>query len=438
MKKLLLPVIAGCMMNVTAIAQQHHCGTDEYIQAQIATQPELAKQLTEQYEQIRLAAEKYLAEASGANKATASGTIPVVFHVILTNDQINQIGGVNNVYQRVYGQLDVLNADFNARNSDAANIPEVFKPLRGNPQISFGLARRTPNGKSTSGVEIRVTTESGFNLTSGNQKHYSLGGLDAWDVKKYLNVWVVNLTDNGVLGFALHPALANTIGSPEEAGVTLDYGAFGRKSSLSDNTFFLNNIDKGRTMVHEAGHYFTLFHIWGNTQVGSGVCSDDDEVGDTPQQKDANYGCPTFPKANCTNSAGGEMFMNYMDYVNDACMNMFTKGQVSRINAQLSNVFYKDLFTHPELLEWPTGISGVEERMGLNIYPNPATSEISVSGTGIKAIIFTNLMGQNIKTIDNPSQQETLQINTSEMMRGIYLMQCTTTEGTVTRKITLQ
>jgi hypothetical protein len=106
-------------------------------------------------------------------------------------------------------------------------------------------------------------------------------------------------------------------------GVVLDYLAFGKKTSVTQ--YFQSGSERGRTMVHELGHYFTLKHIWGDTPVGSGTCSDDDGVGDTPQQKDANQSvCPTFPKANCANSTGGEMFMDFMDYVPDICMRMFS------------------------------------------------------------------------------------------------------------------
>ena len=47
------------------------------------------------------------------------------------------------------------------------------------------------------------------------------------------------------------------------------------------------------------------------------------------QLKESNYSCPNFPhNANScnTSNSNGDMFMNYMDYTNDACMNLFTNG----------------------------------------------------------------------------------------------------------------
>ena len=46
-----------------------------------------------------------------------------------------------------------------------------------------------------------------------------------------------------------------------------------------------------------------------------------------PTHSSSNSGCPSFPSpSNCSgNGANGDMFMNYMDYTNDACMNLFNK-----------------------------------------------------------------------------------------------------------------
>jgi hypothetical protein len=442
MKKLFIAILVAILVSGTlqSIAQQHRCGTDEYLNYLIALDPGIAAIIHQQNNEIAIAARQYEnIDLGTANKTTASGTIPVVFHVVLTKAQIDQIGGVQKIMQRAINQLEVLNADYNTRNSDTTNTPQVFKPLRGNPQITFALARRTPTGKSTSGVEIReITNDAGFSINSGAEKRTSSGGLDAWDVKKYLNVWIIKISTADILGYALHPARASAGGRPDEAGVTLNYGAFGKKTSLSDNSYFIPNIDRGRTMTHEVGHFFTLDHIWGNTQVGSGTCNDDDGVDDTPKQLDANYGCPTFPKANCTGSTGGEMFMNYMDYVNDACMNMFSKGQVNRINSQLSNAFYKDLFNQPSLVEWPTVISSIDSETPFDVYPNPAISNINVSGKDIKAVSIINMMGQVIKTLSSPTPQDVISLDVSNVARGVYLIQATTQEGTEMRKITLQ
>ena len=69
-----------------------------------------------------------------------------------------------------------------------------------------------------------------------------------------------------------------------------------------------------------------LRHIWGD-----GPCGYDDFVLDTPEADGYNTGCPSFPGPN--GCGQDEMFMNYMDYTNDTCMNLFTNGQKQRMAA---------------------------------------------------------------------------------------------------------
>lgn len=98
-----------------------------------------------------------------------------------------------------------------------------------------------------------------------------------------------------------------------------------------------NPFNLGRTATHEIGHWLNLYHIWGDDDWGGspGVCSGSDEVADTPNQGKCNLGKPRFPHISCNNGPNRDMFMNYMDYVDDDTMVMFTKEQVARIDACL-------------------------------------------------------------------------------------------------------
>lgn len=131
-------------------------------------------------------------------------------------------------------------------------------------------------------------------------------------------MWVCNYTD-GLLGKGSFPGMPNQ-------GVRCHYRAFGSTGTLSAP------YDEGRTMVHEVGHYLNLNHIWGDD--GS-LCTGTDNVADTPNQADETYGVPAFPQVSCTNGPNGDMFMNYMDYTDDAGMFMFTAGQSERMDATL-------------------------------------------------------------------------------------------------------
>jgi hypothetical protein len=134
-----------------------------------------------------------------------------------------------------------------------------------------------------------------------------------------MNLWVCALND--ALGYAQFPG-----GPSKTDGIVIDYRAFGTKGTASAP------FNKGRTATHEVGHYFNLRHIWADTP----GCSGSDLVADTPNCAGPNYGKPRWPKISCSNGPNGDMFMNYMDYVDDAAMFLFTQGQALRMRAVLS------------------------------------------------------------------------------------------------------
>jgi hypothetical protein len=152
-------------------------------------------------------------------------------------------------------------------------------------------------------------------------KYSSTGGQDAWNTSDYLNIWVCNLA-SGLLGFATFPG-----GNSNTDGVVCDYAYFGNTGTAT------SPYDLGRTATHEVGHWLNLYHIWGDSYCGN------DYVSDTPKHEESNYGCPSYPHASSCSGTGssGEMFMNYMDYTNDACMFMFSTGQKNRMRATLNS-----------------------------------------------------------------------------------------------------
>ncbi|SKB29642.1 Por secretion system C-terminal sorting domain-containing protein [Parapedobacter luteus] len=143
-------------------------------------------------------------------------------------------------------------------------------------------------------------------------------GSAAWPTDRYLNIWVCNLAGD-LLGYAQFPHYYAT--DPNTDGVVVTTTAFGRTGNV------LAPFHLGRTATHEVGHWLNLRHIWGD-YVGCGGVGD--EVADTPDQNDARTGCPSFPQISCGTN---DMFMNYMDYTNDGCMNIFTLGQRNRMRA---------------------------------------------------------------------------------------------------------
>jgi pregnancy-associated plasma protein-A len=136
----------------------------------------------------------------------------------------------------------------------------------------------------------------------------------------YLNVWVCQL-GGGLLGYAQFPG-----GPAETDGVVILHSGFGTTGTAAAP------FNRGRTTTHEVGHWLNLRHIWGDDGTG---CAGDDFVSDTPNQGGPNYGTPAFPTVSCDNAPSGDMFMDYMDYVDDAAMFMFSAGQVTRMQAAL-------------------------------------------------------------------------------------------------------
>jgi ABC-type taurine transport system substrate-binding protein len=216
----------------------------------------------------------------------------------------------------------VLNCDFRRTNPDFGTTTAAYLPLATDASIEFFLATSTPGGGPSNGIERRQTTVASFGHDDG-VKSAASGGMDAWPSANYLNLWVCEL-GGGLLGYAQFPG-----GPAGTDGVVILQSAFGTSGTAAAP------FNLGRTATHEIGHWLNLNHIWGDDGTG---CSGTDNVADTPNQGGPNYQAPTFPHVSCSNGPNGDMFMNYMDYVDDRAMVMFTAGQVARMQACLDTV----------------------------------------------------------------------------------------------------
>jgi len=259
-------------------------------------------QYRENRQAIEAQYEKYL--RSGATAATGGvRTIPVYVHVIYNNSQENISEA------QIQSQISVLNDDYRATNSDVSNVPSEFAGSVADYEIEFELVQVTRKQSSRS--------EWG---TNDDMKKSSQGGVNPITPDTHLNMWVCNI-GGGILGYAQFPG-----GSAATDGIVMSPQYFG-SSDYGSNFYLSAPFDKGRTTTHEVGHYLNLRHIWGD-----GNCNADDFVSDTPTASAANYGCPSYPSKSCNSNGGftSDMFMNYMDYVDDNCMFMFSNGQKAR------------------------------------------------------------------------------------------------------------
>ncbi|MEZ5018401.1 MAG: zinc-dependent metalloprotease [Flavipsychrobacter sp.] len=427
-----LLVCSWLLISTGSIAQQK-CGTELLAKRLAEKHPEVLQQV----EKIR---EGNTPQTAAQQKTNAQNPIPVVFHIVLNEQQQKQIGGLAGIQQRIDSQLAVLNRDFNARNADTSLIPNAFKPFADNPNISFALARTAPDGSATNGYTINTTSQLGFlpegGIGSGfgfsDAKYTTTGGKDVWDPSSYLNIWVINpINEAGsntlLLGLAIpyYYVVGNYGVSMNEMGVILHYRAFGRRVSPLDN--YIASADLGRTLTHEVGHMFYLFHIWGDDE---GKCpfngGKDDGIYDTPMQAYSSNRCPSFPFTDgCTQSSPGIMYMNFMDYTDDVCVNMFTKGQVERMrNTIRQGEGMYPLTQHPELLVPPIGNTTTDNNF--TIYPNPSDDHINIlfakQTTNLKSLHVVSLLGQVVATHKVEVQSSYYHFNLRSLQTGFYIL----------------
>lgn len=272
----------------TEVANKRGCATDEVFQAQLAADPALAARM----EMIEEQAQEF--DLSEARLVNGEIVIPVVVNVLYkTNAE-------NISVAQIQSQIDVLNKDFNAANSDFANVPSVFAGVKANVGIRFELdqVRRKYVNKTSWGTADQMKKSA---------------GLTPLEPTKKLNLWVCTI-GGGILGYAQFPG-----GSSATDGVVIDSKYLGTTGTA---TYPFN---LGRTATHEVGHWMNLRHIWGDTNCGT------DYVADTPTHNTANYGVPTFPHYSTCSGTPIEMTMNYMDYSDDRGLYMFTNGQKARM-----------------------------------------------------------------------------------------------------------
>ncbi len=348
--------------------------------------------------------------------------IPVVVHVLYNT------GEQNISDQQVLSQIDALNKDYRRLNADTVNTPIPFRSVAADTRISFCLAKVDPQGKYTTGIIHKYTTESLF-IADDGMKFSSKGGDDAWDATKYLNLWVCNLFGR-TLGYAVLP------GSPADRdGVVMKYNVFGTIGTLTAP------YNKGRTATHEIGHWLGLKHLWGDANCG------DDGIADTPPQQASNSYCPSFPHiSSCSINGFGDMFMNYMDFTDDACTNMFTKGQKSEMRGLFAKGNPKNSFLNSTVCNIdnaqggpviPVQDSSITSPL-ITTYPNPFHNEVTVSSKNAadvvgKVLKIYSITGKLIFTEIIQLQKSVIYLN--NLPAGIYLLKIEGATNPLTYKL---
>jgi len=365
---------------------------EEYVNRQVSEDISLKNK----FEQVEVFTRGQTNSTNSAQRVTGipeTITIPVVFHVLYHTREENIDNGSLGLL------IAALNRDFNKKNSDTINTPSVFKPYATSMGFEFKLATMDPQGRGTTGV-VKKYTSVPYWMSDDKMKFSASFGDDAWDSKSYLNIWICNMKD--LMGYSTFPGM-----DPLKDGVVLSVEDILKPRGATPG---INDL---RTVVHEVGHWVDLYHIWGEDYCG------DDKVDDTPKQGSYTPGCPSGTRVTCNNGPTGDMYMNFMDFTDDVCMNMFTTGQRKRARAVFeaggprnSILYSKGLNT--SMVDSAPLPDFYPKWYYAQVYPNPAITSIKIyfeydeRWIGKKMqildmsgrVVFNKIIGSKIETID--------------------------------------
>ena len=307
-----LTIILIFFFTITTQAQYQKCASTEH------TEKLMQNPAYEQDFRARLSAYTKKAAETGSTSRGVCGntiTLPVAIHFqnINTSDRACLESLVNQQIARLNADFQGINEDVSYWTNDAASyFPGVSN---GEMCVEFCVATRNhPTGYGVADGQMAVTINR-FNGDTNN------------DWSGYINIFVMDLGNN-LLGYS--PLGGRGYGD----GVVIGKHAFGGSGACGDVST-ASTLDRGRTLTHELGHYFFLYHVWGNVE----NCNFDDGVDDTPSCDGPNFFCQDLGKTSCGTT---DMHMNFMDYSNDECMYMFSSQQVTRmenwVSANLSHV----------------------------------------------------------------------------------------------------
>ena len=408
MRKIVLLLTATFLFFIAESQIKDRCGSAEMIRQEMAANPAYAKKVEEllknkgNHDRNN---QKGKPDNPGNPPSQSSITIPVVVHV-LWNTAAQNISDA-----QVQSQIDVLNEDFGATNSDYNNYDAGYRSVKGDLNITFCLVQ----------VIHKQTSHKSFG-GNNNMKYTKKGGSDAVDPMHLLNIWVCDIGTK-LLGFAYYPGA-----SPDIFGVVCHTNAFGRGAGYS----LFADYDLGRTTTHEVGHSLGLAHIWGDNTCGN------DFVDDTPLHNTANFGCPEQGHLSTCTGTPLEMWMNYMDYTDDRCMYFFTDGQAARasffidtdpqlnsiVNSACTNQTRNSITT----ISANDGLLRKIDKSAISLYPSITTGrltlEIENPQTGKAEINIYNQAGAfMMKQQVSIAGKIVGQVDVSKLKNGVYYLE---------------
>ena len=314
------------------------CGTDQMYEKLKVTNPEFVEQTFAHIEKLR---QSRLKPGSSIEMERPVGKrptidIPIRFYVLYSNanDPVDNLA-----FDKIAANFDQINLDFKNLNPDGEHVPQNPNPSTG-PDANIDYAHYNARGShdirfvgykgETTGAElvegesiVRIQVSAG-SIDGVGAACQATGkvcpGQSGYEYnEQYMSVYIATL-GSGLLGQAYYTyphavVLNESVGSVENPGELSTYG-------------------RGRTLTHELGHNFTYPHPFNPSSCSSPIWSD------VPVKTSPNYSAELLQDSNGNwygNGAGnecigttnkGDQFMNYMDYVYDYNMVMFSNQQV--------------------------------------------------------------------------------------------------------------
>jgi len=340
--------------------------------------------------------------------------VPVVFHLVISSQAATL------PEQAYYDAVQVLNENFRRQNADAQytgvygggyNINQFGQlswftiPYGGvDMEINFSFSNYT--------LDI-VPSLPLVDASNYEQIKYSFNHSE-YSPQNYLKVWIVPMVDGGLEGVSTFPW--DFPANPTMDGIVLDYSDIGYSTPQYYDC-----------LTHEVGHWVGLRHIWGDS-----FCGDDYVIDTYPQPNESiNMGqsCNYF-LVQCPNFNNGyeyaHMFDNYMDYSSSSCMNFFSQGQKERAHYYLQT-FRTSIATNI-----------IEKQSNNKLYCYKSSDDIFIfkDGNILTKISIYSIDGKLNRIITGQELQNTnINLNSSSLMPGIYIVVCEGKEMNHTLKI---
>ena len=423
-----LRLLLALLVAQFAVAQQRTCGTNAYMESLMAN-PEMRQQyldLQQQFENelARLQNAQYHRDGQSTNSTNVLKRIPVAVHYpSVSNGSSETVKScLRLLAQR---QVNILNADYNATNTDISlwSAASSFYPgvNVGDMDVSWEIATQNhPSGTGLANGVLAVTF--GTDFLSGADSDTTWAG--------YCNLVVRNIS-GGILGYS-------PLGGSPSNGMTvvIDNNAFGATmtGSPSSCSGYVPGApyNLGRTLTHELGHFFNLDHTFAGC--GTNCATSGDRVCDTPPSNAPHYTCDAPGSISTSCGTTPQLTMNYMDYVEDSCMYMFTAGQATRMNAwynTISSQLQTNVLANNDFIV-----------NNFSIAPNPNKGSFSIQlkeASDNYTVIIIDALGREIYNTDFNQTSDLVQnIQIDNTLSGLYFVTIQSNGATLTKKILVE